>query len=64
MSEWISAFGVLIIIQADNGKEFKGVLKLLLLSHRIKIVNGRPRTSKTQGLVEQVNETVKEKILA
>ena len=64
MSEWIGAFGVPTIVQADNGKEFKGVLKLLLLSHGVKIKNGRPRTPRMQGLVEQANRTVKEKILA
>jgi hypothetical protein len=58
MSEWIGAFGVPTIVQADNGKEFKGVLKQLLVSHGVKIKNGRPRTPRTQGLVEQ------EKILA
>jgi len=64
MSEWIGAFGLPTIVQADNGKEFKGVLKLLLLSHGVKIINGRPRTPRTQGLIEQANGTVKEKILA
>ena len=47
MSEWIGAFGVPTIVQADNGKEFKGVLKLLLLLHGVKIKNGRPRTPRT-----------------
>ena len=47
MSEWIGAFGLPTIVQADNGKEFKGVLKLLLLLHRVKIINGRPRTPRT-----------------
>ncbi|KAI9774785.1 MAG: hypothetical protein M1840_000001 [Geoglossum simile] len=28
MSEWIGAFGVPIIVQADNGREFKGLLEL------------------------------------
>ena len=64
MSEWISAFGLPTIIQADNEKEFKGVLKLLLLLHGVKIINGRPRTPRTQGLIEQANGTVKKKILA
>src|SRR4051794_40140337 len=64
MSEWIGAFEVPTIVQADNRKELKGVLKLLLLLHRVKIKNGRPRTPRTQGLVEQANGTVKEKILA
>ena len=52
MSEWIGAFEVPTIVQADNGKEFKGVLKLLLLSHSIKITNGRPRTPRMQELIE------------
>jgi len=30
----------------------------------VKIKNRRPRTPRTQGLVEQANGTVKEKILA
>ena len=47
MSEWIGAFRVPTIVQADNGKEFKGVLKLLLLLHRVKIKNRRPRTPRT-----------------
>ena len=64
MSEWIGEFGVPTIVQADNGKEFKGVLKLLLLSYGVKIKNERPRTPRIQELVEQTNKTVKEKILA
>ena len=63
MSEWIGAFELPTIVQTDNGKEFKGVLKLLLLLHGVKIINGRPRTPRTQRLIEQVNGTVKEKIL-
>ena len=47
MSEWIGAFGVPTIVQADNEKEFKGVLKLLLLLHGVKIKNGRPKTPRT-----------------
>ena len=47
MLEWISAFGLPTIVQADNGKEFKGVLKLLLLLHKVKIINRRPKTPRT-----------------
>ena len=64
MLKWIGAFGLPTIIQADNRKKFKGVLKLLLLLYGVKIINRRPRTPKTQRLIEQVNRTVKEKILA
>jgi hypothetical protein len=63
MAGWIGAFGAPKIVQSDNGKEFKGVMKELLLRHGIKIINGRPRTPRTQGLVEQANGTVKRKIL-
>ena len=52
MLEWIKTFGVPTIIQTDNEKEFKGVLKLLLLSHGVKIKNGRPRTPRIQELVK------------
>ena len=40
------------ICQSDNGREFKGVLLILLKRHGIKIVYGRPRTPRTQRLVE------------
>jgi transposase InsO family protein len=49
-------------IQCDNGREFKGVLLLLLKRHGVKIINGRPRTPQTQGLVEQGNGTVKDRL--
>ena len=51
------------IVQSNNGREFKGVMRELLLHHGIKIINGRPRTPRTQGLVEQANGTVKRKFL-
>ena len=50
------------ICQSDNGKEFKGMLLILLKWHGIKIVYGRPRTPRTQGLVEQGNHVVKDKL--
>jgi hypothetical protein len=59
MTRWIGAFEVLKIVQSDNGREFKGVMKELLLHHSIKIINSRQKTSQTQGLVEQANGTVK-----
>ena len=39
---WIGAFGVPKIVQCDNGKEFKGVLKTLVLQHDILLINGWP----------------------
>ena len=38
-------FKLLTIVQIDNKKKFKGILKLLLVLHRIKIINKRLRTS-------------------
>jgi hypothetical protein len=37
MSEWIEAFEVPTIVQADIGEEFKGVLKILLLEFVLEI---------------------------
>jgi transposase InsO family protein len=64
MTFWLSAFGPPTIVQSDNGREFKGAFKELLLRYGIRIINGRPRTPRTQGLVEQANGTVKQKIIA
>lgn len=60
--EWITAFGIPEIIQSDNSTEFLGVYLELLRIYRIKVINGRPRTPRTQGLVEQANGIVKKKI--
>ena len=64
MTYWLSAFGPPSIVQSDNGREFKGAFKELLLRYGIRIINGRPRTPRTQGLVEQANGIVKQKIIA
>jgi hypothetical protein len=40
------------ILQCDNGKEFKGVLLVLLQEYGIRIINGRPQIPSTQSLVE------------
>ena len=57
-------FGPPKIGQMDNGTEFKGACKLLLDAYGVKIINGRPRTPRTQGLVEQANGITKQKIRA
>ena len=54
--------GIPGILQCDNGREFKGALLLFLKKHNIRLFNGRPRTPRTQGLVEQANAVVKNKI--
>ena len=61
---WICWLGIMEIIQSDNGTEFKGVCEELLLRYGVKVINGRPRTPRTQGLVEQANGTVKKRIMA
>ena len=47
LSIFIKFLGEPEICQSDNGKEFKGVLLILLKRHGIKIVYGRPRTPRT-----------------
>ncbi|KFY24781.1 hypothetical protein V491_02021 [Pseudogymnoascus sp. VKM F-3775] len=51
-------------MQADNGKEFKGALLILLWKYGIQVVNGAPRSPQTQGLVEQANGVVEAKLRA
>jgi hypothetical protein len=73
-------FGTIKILQCDNGKEFKGTslklymylkillyinaLLILLRRYGIKFTHGDPRTPYIQGLVEQANGTVENKIQA
>ena len=59
---FIQHYGSPDICQADNGKEFKGALLILLKRTGTKIINGRPRQPQTQGLVEQGNSVVKDKL--
>lgn len=62
LHHWVCWLGVMEILQSDNGSEFKGVCEELLLRYGIKVINGRPRTPRTQGLIEQANSTVKKRI--
>lgn len=61
---WISILDIFEILQSNNGSEFKGIYLELMRRYEIKIINNRPRTPRTQGLIEQTNKTVKNKILA
>ncbi|KFY79961.1 hypothetical protein V499_01110 [Pseudogymnoascus sp. VKM F-103] len=61
---FIAAFLPLKIMQADNGKEFKGALLILLRKYGIQVVNGASRSPQTQGLVEQANGVVEAKLRA
>ncbi len=60
----ICIYGVMDILQSDNGSEFKGVCFALATNFGIRIINRRPRTPRTHGLVEQSNGTVKTRINA
>jgi hypothetical protein len=61
---FIAAFLPPKIMQADNGKEFKGALLILLQKFGIRVINGAPRSPQTQGLVEQANGVVEAKLCA
>ena len=61
---WIAVLGIFEILQSDNGTEFKGTCLELMRRYGVKVINGRPRTPRTQGLVEQANGTVKIKIVS
>jgi hypothetical protein len=61
---FIAAFLPPKIMQADNGKEFKGALLILLRKYGIRVINGAPRSPQTQGLVEQANGVVEAKLRA
>jgi hypothetical protein len=61
---FIAAFLPPKIMQADNGKEFKGALLILLRKYGIQVVNGATRSPQTQGLIEQANGVVENKLRA
>ncbi|SLM41265.1 Ribonuclease H-like domain [Lasallia pustulata] len=61
-SLFVRHFDIPDILQTDNGREFKGALLIFLKQHGIKLINGRPRSPQAQGLVEQSNGVVKDKI--
>lgn len=61
---WLAILGIFEILQSDNGTEFKGICLELMRRYGVRVINGRPRTPRTQGLVEQANGTVKTRIAA
>ena len=61
---WITVLGIFEILQSDNGSEFKGICLKLIARYGIKVINSRPRTPHTQGLVKQANGTIKSRINA
>lgn len=59
---WIRGYHIPIILQTDNGYEFKGALYLLLVDLGIAIKNGNPRSPQVQGLIERMNQDAKTRI--
>ena len=47
MVGWIEAFRASKIVQSDNSREFKKVIKELLLCYRVKIIYSKSRTLRT-----------------
>ena len=69
IEEWVLAYvGTPHIFHSDNGREFVNQLLHSLLdqwsSNNITFVNGCPRHSQSQGLVERGNRVIQEKIAA
>ncbi len=60
LNEIISIFGAPIILQSDNGREFKNKLISDLIKSwpDLKIIHGRPRHPQTQGSIERANGDV------
>jgi hypothetical protein len=46
----------------DNGKEFKGALLIVIRTIGTQILNGCPRYLQSQGLVEQANSVIEQKL--
>ena len=59
---FIGLFGAPGILQCDNGTEFKGACLRVIRIHGIPVVHSKPRTPQTNGLIEQANGVLKEKI--
>jgi len=50
------------ILQSDNGKEFQGSVKRLLVQKNVRIVRSRPYHPESQGKVERCHRTLRRKI--
>ena len=59
---WIAVLAVFKILQSDNESEFKNACLELMRRYGIKVINERPRTPRTQGLIGQANTSIKNKI--
>jgi transposase InsO family protein len=59
MEVWFDDNGYPVILQMDNGTEFKARLIKVLEERGIIIINGRPRNPQAQGSVEVANRSFK-----
>ena len=59
---WIQIYGPPEIIQTDNGGECQGAVEILLCEWGIIMRYGTPRTPQVQGLVDQANGVVQNRI--
>ena len=58
---WFCIIGAPAILQSDNGREFvNAVVHRMLEEFNIKMVNGKPRHSQSQGSVERGNRDVED----
>ncbi|CAG8655868.1 1020_t:CDS:2 [Ambispora leptoticha] len=47
-----------LVLQSDNGKEFKGIVKQVCETLNIRFKHGRPHHPQSQGQIERLNQTV------
>ena len=62
LMDFLCDLGAPLILQSDNGREFKNALLFNILNENwplTKIINGKPRHPETQGSVERANQDIK-----
>ena len=62
LMDFFCDLGAPLILQSDNGREFKNSLLLNILNENwpsTKIIHGKPRHPETQGSVERANQDIK-----
>lgn len=62
LERYINHVGVPDIVQCDNCNDFKKAALILLKNYWVNVIIGRPRTPGTQGLVQQANGVMKDKL--
>ena len=63
LKKWFCIIGAPAILQTDNGREFVNkIVHKMLKDFNIKMVNGAPRHSQSQGSVERGNKDIEDLI--